>query len=222
MKIKELALQLRPRERMLKNGAGKLNDAELFAILLGKGTKNNNIIDISNNLISNNSYNQLANLSINELTKFKGIGQIKALQIKAIFELCKRINLNTEKIINLNSPKKVFLYMKDALKNLNQEHFFVLCLNSKNCLVSQKIVSIGTINSTIIHPREIFRDAIKNSACSIIIVHNHPSGCSKPSNEDLEITKNIIDASKLISIQILDHIIIGNNNYWSYKENYNI
>ncbi|MGM5482852.1 MAG: RadC family protein [Nanobdellota archaeon] len=219
MRIKEISSQNRPRERMLKEGEKALSDAELLAIILVKGTRKENAIDISNKLLSEYNIHNLSDITINELKKIQGIGLVKALQIKAIIELNKRISKTCKKIKKINRPKDVFNYFKDALTPLKQEHFFVLSLDTKNQIVSEKILSIGTLNAAVVHPREIFKEAIKNSANSFILVHNHPSGDPEPSEEDLQVSKEIMEASKFMGIRMLDHVIIGKETFWSYKEN---
>ncbi len=216
MKIKDIALENRPRERFERQGASVLSDAELLAIILQKGTREENVIDMSNRLISKYGMNKLADLSLVELQEVKGIGRVKAMQIKAIFEVSKRTSfVKSGKFIT--SAKDVFEYAWPKLGK-DKEHFMVLLLDSKNRVIKDEIVSIGTLNSSIIHPREIFKTAIKESANAIILVHNHPSGDPTPSNEDREITEKIFEAGKVLNISVLDHVIVGENEYWSWKE----
>lgn len=218
MRIKEIASQNRPRERMLQFGEKALSDAELLAIILQKGTQKENALEVANRLLSKYTLDTFRDLSITELKKISGIGEVKALQIKALLELNQRINSAKRRVIKIRKPSDVYNYMKDALTNLKQEHFFVLCMDTKNQVVSDKVLAIGTLNAALVHPREIFKEAIKNSANSFILVHNHPSGDPEPSEEDVKITEEIMNASRLIGITMLDHVIIGDEKYWSYKE----
>jgi DNA repair protein RadC len=217
MKIKDIPLQNRPRERFSRLGASVLSDAELLAIILQNGTCGENIIDVSNRLITEFGLNKLSSLSLKELQTIKGIGPAKAMQIKAVFELNKRVKIQNGQIA-LSSPKEVFDYLQPKMSCLDKEHFVVLLLDSKNKLIKEETVSIGTLNSSVIHPREIFKSAIKESANSIILVHNHPSGNPLPSAEDKQITERLLKAGEVISIEIIDHIIIGKNSYYSFDE----
>jgi DNA repair protein RadC len=218
MKIKEISKDDRPRERMLSLGAEALSSAELFAILLRTGSRNENVIEMSQRILSTFNLSKLSDLTINELCSIKGVGVAKALQIKAIFELNKRIDLVTKNITKISSSKNVFDLMKPILENKKQEHFYVLHLNSKNEILSKKLIAIGTLNSVLIHPREIFKEAIRESAQNIILVHNHPSGDQTPSLSDKEITTKIEKASEIIGIDLLDHIIIGQDKWFSFDD----
>jgi DNA repair protein RadC len=218
MKIKEISKDDRPRERMLSLGAESLSSAELFAILLRTGSRNENVIEMSQRILSTFNLSKLSDLTINELCSIKGVGVAKALQIKAIFELNKRIDLVTKNITKISSSKNVFDLMKPILENKKQEHFYVLHLNSKNEILSKKLIAIGTLNSVLIHPREIFKEAIRESAQNIILVHNHPSGDQTPSLSDKEITTKIEKASEIIGIDLLDHIIIGQDKWFSFDD----
>lgn len=218
MRIQDISLQNRPRERMLHYGEKSLSDAELLAIILQKGTKKENALEVANKLLSEYNLEKLSDLTINELRGIPGIGLVKALQIKALLELTSRIGSVPRHLVRVKKPKDIYNYMAKPLFNLKQEHFFVLCLDTKNQIVSDKLLAKGTLNAALVHPREIFKEAIKNSANSFILVHNHPSGDPEPSEEDIRMTEEIIKASELIGIRMLDHIIIGNEKYWSYKE----
>lgn len=219
MRIKDISKENRPRERFQKFGPNALSDAELLAIILQKGSKQENVIDMSNRLISKYGIDKLSDLSLKELQEIKGIGPAKALQIKALFEFSKRHNLYKINENPIKSAKDVFEYASQRLLGKNKEYFMILLLDSKNRIIKDEIVSIGTLNASLIHPREVFKSAIKESANSIILVHNHPSGDPSPSKEDEEITKRIFDAGELLNIKVLDHVIIGNEKYHSFKEN---
>jgi DNA repair protein RadC len=218
MKIKDLPDSSRPRERFLKYGKEALSDAELFAIILRTGTINENVVEMSNRLIKEYSLEKLFDCSLKELQEIKGIGPSKAMQILAMSELGKRYNNSKNPVIKINSAKDVFNYFHEKLKNEKQENFYVLILNNANNIIKEELISKGILDSAIIHPREIFKPAIKNSASKIILIHNHPSGNPNPSKEDLEITKQLVEAGKLLDIKVLDHVIVGDENYWSWVE----
>ena len=213
MRIKEIALEQRPRER-LKAG-NVLNDAELLALLLGSGTKGESAIDMGNRLLSENGLDKLNSLSIQELMKIKGIGLAKASKLIAAFELSKRVSSGKicEKIVK--NPSDIASHYIEKLKDLKKEHFIAVFLDSKNKIIKDEIISIGTLNSSLVHPREVFKEAIKCSANSVILVHNHPSGSVEPSDEDYRVNKVLVETENLVGIKILDHLIIGNKNYLS-------
>jgi len=219
MRIKDISLENRPRERMEKQGVKVLSDSELLAVILQKGTKEENVIDMSNRLISKYGISKLSSCSLKELQEIKGIGKAKASQIIALFEFNKRHSLSKQNGKAIKSAKDVFDYCHPKLDGADKEHFMILHLDSKNKVIKDEIISIGTLNSSIIHPREVFKSAIKESANSVILVHNHPSGDPKPSKADEEITELLFKSGDLLSIKVLDHVIIGNETYHSFKEN---
>jgi DNA repair protein RadC len=219
MKIKDIPKEGRPRERFLKQGSEALSDAELFAILLRTGTKGENVVDMSNRLIAEYGLDNLFECSLKELQEIKGIGPSKAMQILAMSEILKRIHLSEKPIKKISCSKDVFYYFHDRLKSKKEEHFYVLMLNNQNNIIGEHFVSKGILDASIIHPREVFRFAIKNAASKIIIAHNHPSGNSDPSMEDLEITEKLIKSGEELGIKMLDHIILGKERYWSWLEN---
>ena len=219
MKIKDLPSQNRPRERFLKQGASALSDSELLAIILRTGTKDANIIDVSNNLLNKYKLEHLFDCSLKELEEIKGIGQSKAMQILAISELSKRYNQIKSPNFKIKSAKDVFDVLKETLKEEKQENFICLLLNNQNNIIKQELVVKGILDAAIVDPRQIFKSAIKNSAAKIILVHNHPSGNPEPSEEDLDLTKKIIDAGDLLGIKVLDHVIVAKDAYWSWQEN---
>ena len=218
MKIKDLPEQNRPRERFLKHGPEFLSDSELFAILLRTGNKQENVIDMSNRLIAEYSLNKLFECSLKELQKIKGIGPSKAMQILTIAEIQKRINQSKNPVKRISCAEDVFNLMHERLKDKKEEHFYVLMLDTKNNLIGEQLISKGILDSSIVHPREVFKPAIKNSASKIILVHNHPSGDPSPSQEDLEITEKLMNAGKELGIKVLDHIILGGEEWWGWKE----
>jgi DNA repair protein RadC len=218
MKIKEIPNDNRPRERFLKYGPTTLSDAELFAIILRTGTKNKNVIDVSNSLISKYGIDKLFDCSIKELKEIEGIGTNKAMQILAISELQKRVIMSKRDIKKISCAEDVFNYFHEKLRNEKQEHFYTLILNTQNMIIKEELITTGVLDAAIVHPREIFRPAIKNAASKIVLVHNHPSGNPTPSPEDLEITRKIIEIGKEIDIRVIDHVIIGNEDWWSWVE----
>jgi len=219
MKIKDIPLENRPLERLLEKGPEILSIAELLAIILKNGTKGNNIIDLSNNILSKYPLPKLKNCSITELNSIKGIGKVKACQIKAIFEINKRINLKeTNNDLKIYSPKQVYDIIRYDLEDKSQEHLIALYLKG-NKIISKKIINIGTDNQTLISTKEIIRHSIKEDAQAIIIAHNHPSEINQPSYQDKITTKELGKSLKLLDIQLLDHLIITKDKYFSFKEN---
>jgi len=216
MKIKEIAKEQRPRER-LKAG-NVLNDAELLALLLGSGTKGESAIDMGNRLLSENGLDKLNSLSIQELMKIKGIGLAKASKLIAAFELSKRVSSGKicEKIVK--NPSDIASHYIEKLKDLKKEHFIAVFLDSKNKIIKDEIISIGTLNSSLVHPREVFKEAIKCSANSVILVHNHPSGSVEPSDEDYRVNKVLVETGNLVGIKVLDHLIVGEGKWESIEE----
>lgn len=217
MKLKEIAKQYRPRERLLRYGVRHLSDSEIMAIILCNGHKNENAIDMSNRLLAEFGIQKLKELSIRELETIKGIGKAKAMQIMAIFELYNRHSQVDFEKKTINCAQDVHDYVIPELKELDREHFQVLLLDTKNRVIKHETVSIGTLNTSLAHPREIFKKAIRYSCNSVIIVHNHPSGDVTPSKEDIEVTERLMEAGELLGITVLDHVIVGGG-YWSYKE----
>lgn len=220
IKIMDLPKNERPRERMLRYGPKDLSNAELLAVLLRTGTKRENIVALCNKLIKESGgLNGLLSMDYSELTALHGIGLAKAAQLLALSEISKRFKSykdgDTYKIIN---PKDAADYVIEDMRNLEEEHLKVILLNTKNIVISVQDVSIGSLNSSIVHPREVFRNAIRKSSASIIVCHNHPSGDPNPSTEDINITKRLKECGKILGIELLDHIIIGDGVYISLKE----
>ncbi|PIO07905.1 hypothetical protein COU59_02510 [Candidatus Pacearchaeota archaeon CG10_big_fil_rev_8_21_14_0_10_34_12] len=229
MKIKDLPDSSRPRERFLKHGKEALSDAELFAIILRTGTRGKldenkklmsgeNVVDMSNRLIKEHGLDKLFDCSLKELQEIKGIGPGKAMQILAMAELGKRYSQSKNPVKKVTNAKDVFNYFHERLKDEKQEHFYVLILNNQNIIIKEELISKGILDSAILHPREVFKPAIKNSASKIILIHNHPSGNPEPSKEDLEITKQLIEVGELMGIKVLDHVIVGYGSWWSWVE----
>ncbi|EVM96739.1 DNA repair protein RadC [Staphylococcus aureus M0954] len=219
MKIKEMVTSEMPRERLLSHGAKSLSNTELLAILINTGRKGFSSIDISNELLkSASNLNELKKSSINDLIKVKGIGLQKAITLKAAFELGERMGRRAENNrIKITQPSDVADYMIPTMKDLTQEHFVILLLNSKNVVIKETCVFKGTLNSSIVHPREIFSIAVRENANAIIAVHNHPSDVT-PSQEDIITTMRLKECGLILGIDLLDHIIIGDNRFTSLVE----
>ena len=220
-KVKDMALEERPREKMLLSGAKNLSNAELLAILLRTGTKKRNAIELANDIINKDSQGirYLQDMSIEELCKIEGIGLSKATQIKAALELGLRISSYRPNKYKVKNPWDIYKYYMEGLRYKQNEVFKVVLLNTKNEIITDVDVSVGTLNSSLVHPREVFIEAIKRSSNKIILIHNHPSGSIEPSVEDKNITKRLISCGEIIGIEVIDHIIIGDGMYFSFKEN---
>ena len=221
MLIKELSQEERPRERLLKYGVNNLSNEELISIILKTGTKSISVKELASNVLKElNNINSLQDITINKLTNIKGIGIVKAIELIAAIELGKRVYyLKDNKDIILNSSTKVFEYFKDILMYEKQENFIAVYLDSKSRLISYKLLFKGTLNTSCVHPREIFKYAYLESAYSIIVIHNHPSGEVDPSIPDIELTNSLFSIGKTMGISVVDHIIIGKTKYYSFYEN---
>ena len=221
--IKNIPISERPRERFKKYGKENLQTSELISIILNTGTKDKSVLELSNNILNNvNDISDLRNITLNKLKTIDGIGEVKAIKLLSAIELGKRVYYEKNMVkIKLNSAQKVFEFMKNDFNDNKQEYFYVLYLDTKKYLIDKKLLFIGTINKSIVHPREIFKYAYLLSASSIICVHNHPTGDSIPSKEDIILTKALVDIGNLQDIKIIDHIIIGKD-YYSFFENGNI
>lgn len=220
--IKELPKDERPREKLIQYGVDSLSNSELLAILLRSGTKQMSAIEVSSRLLALDSEGicYLADSTVEELSQVRGVGVAKSCQILAAIELGKRIATRPkQKKINIASPQEVSNLFIEKMRYYKKEFFKVLLLNTKNEIIMIDEVSIGNLNSAIVHPREVFKNAIRKSASSIILVHNHPSGNPKPSSEDVEITKRLIESGRILGIEVLDHLIIGDGDYFSLKQN---
>jgi len=219
MKIREMPFFTRPGYKLIKKGPEYLDDAELLAILFDKGNSYGNAVEVANKLLKAFNLNKLPELSFTELKNSLNDDYVKAMKILSLNELFKRFNkLKSNGFkTRINSAEDVFNMFKDRLRDEKKENFIVLYLDVKNNIIKEETVSVGILDSALIHPREIFKSAIKESAYSIILVHNHPSGDCNPSKTDMDITKKLVKASEILDIRLLDHVIIGNENYWSYK-----
>ncbi len=222
VKIKEIPVNDRPRERLINSGSNTLSNEELLAIILDTGTKDKSAKDLAISVLSKiNHISELKDINYQNLISIKGIGISKATKILSLIELSKRINAKLETLNNIkaNNSKVIYEYFKDKLMDEKQEYFYCLYLNNKKRIIKNKLLYIGTINQTLIHPRDIFKEAYLLSASAIICIHNHPSGNTAPSKEDIMMTKNLKEVGLIMGINVVDHIIIGKNSYYSFFEN---
>ncbi len=221
MKVKDLPILDRPREKLIYVGADNLSTSELLAIILRSGTMDKSVTEVAFELLSTvGKTTELENVTLEELCKIKGIGKAKATNILAAIELGRRIFLaKEERPIILSTAESVFHYSKYFFHGKKQEYFYCLYLDSKRCLIANKLLFIGTINRSVVHPREVFREAYLLSASAIICVHNHPSGIVYPSQKDIEFTKDLMYIGQIQGIPILDHLIVSEHNYYSFGEN---
>ena len=222
IKIKDLPLLDRPIERLINKGVESLSNEELLAIILRTGTKEKSAKDLAAQLISKyRSVKELSNVSFEQLSSVSGIGRSKASILMSCFELSKRINMSVDSLINIkaNNPDIIFEYYKDLLKDKNQEYFYAIYLNTKNRIIKDKLLFIGTINYSVVHPREVFKEAYLAGASSIILVHNHPTGNIFPSSNDIDTTKKLKETGDIMGVKVVDHIIIGKDKYYSFYQN---
>lgn len=222
MKIKDIPVLDRPIERLITKGVDSLSNEELIAILLRTGSKCKSAKELASQLISiAGSLKDLSYISYEQLKSINGIGKSKACILLSTFELAKRINMRVDTIINMkaNNPKLIFEYYKELLKDKKQEHFYALYLDTRARVIKDKLLFIGTINYSVVHPREVFKEAYLAGASSIILLHNHPAGSVMPSSNDIDTTKKLKEIGDLMGIKVIDHIIIGNDKYYSFYEN---
>jgi len=219
MKLKLLPKIDRPREKLIVKGPQNLKDEELLAILLGTGVEGKNVIEVAKQILNRYSKKRLLKLTYSDLSKIKGIGPAKACTILAAVELIKRALKIGEATLPIIRSTKDVIAQAVYIRDRSREHLMTIYLNARNEMVWKKQSTfIGTLNANIVHPREIFEEALKHNAASVILVHNHPSGDAEPSKADLEITKRILEAGKIMGIDVLDHIIITKNKVFSFKE----
>lgn len=218
--IHDLPLNERPRERLLKLGVEALSTQELLALILGRGVRGESVWITAQNLLTTfGNLRAIADASIAELNKVKGIGLAKATQIKAAFELSKRLeNVSAQSSsTKIKCPEDVIKAVRNKLKGKKKEYFLVLSLDTRNHPIDVQTVSIGSLDSSIVHPREVFKEAISSCAASVIFVHNHPSGDPEPSEEDIKLTKRLVEVGEIMGIEVLDHVIVCDRNYMSMK-----
>lgn len=221
--IKDMPSDARPREKLAALGAEQLNDHELLAIILGNGTRETSALELANQLLDTyHGLRRLRDATLEELVQVKGVGKAKAATIQAALEIGRRIARDIETKFLIQSPEDVQEYAEAVLvqemRGYDREHFLVMYLDRKGGVITKENVSVGGLHSSIVHPREVFKTAVKRSAASIILAHNHPSGDPTPSRQDIDITRRLTEAGQIMGIQILDHVIIGEQTYCSFKE----
>jgi DNA repair protein RadC len=220
-KMKEMPLSLRPYERCKRDGAGSLNDSELLAIILRNGSAGCNSLQLAEEIIAKGGHSLLSLLTLSEkeLLEIRGIGEVKAIQLKCIAELSRRLaKTQRRQMLRLNSPDSIAAYYMEDLRHERTEQMIAAFFDTKCGLIKDKTISSGTVSSTLVSPREIFLDALEANAVSLVLLHNHPSGDPTPSMEDIYVTKRVYECGRLLGIELLDHIIIGNNTYKSFRK----
>ncbi len=218
--IRELPKEELPRERLMKYGVKALSNEELLSIILRIGTKNKSVKELSSDILKKYKINDLSNISYSVLASIKGIGSVKAVTLLAALELGKRVYLDSDNTYYIRSSEDVYKYVRYEMEDCLQEKFMVICLDTRKKIILSKVLFIGTVDSSNIYARDIFREGVKSNASSMILVHNHPAGSVIPSKEDVYLTNNLIRIGKILGIKIIDHIIIGNNSYYSFLEDY--
>ncbi|MBN2286026.1 MAG: DNA repair protein RadC [Tissierellales bacterium] len=219
--IKSIPKDERPREKLIKYGASTLSNSELLAIILRVGSNKDTAITLSQKILNfeEKGLRNIASTSPESLLSFHGISDAKAAQIMAAVEIGRRVSrIEKEERFKITSPQDISSYVMDEMRYLKKEYFKIILLDTKNKVIEVVTISIGSLNSSIVHPREVFLEAIRKSAASIILVHNHPSGDTQPSREDISITKRLIEAGDILGVKVLDHLIIGDGVYYSFKE----
>lgn len=229
LRLKDWPDEEKPRERLLRLGASALSDAELLAILLGTGTLNETAIDLARRLLAwgqeeyGSGLSFLTEATAEEIMAHSGMGPSKVCRLKASVELARRMRKNLEgkeKPVFIRGSRDVYEYLGDELEGQDREHFCIIMLNVRNRVIGQEVISIGSLDASIAHPREIFKNCIKRSAAGVILVHNHPSGDATPSDDDLEMTQRVIKAGTVLGIYVVDHVILGKGSFYSMREHY--
>ncbi len=219
-RLKDFPGELLPRERLFQIGPEALSNREILAILLRTGVKGENVLNLAERLlVETGGIAGLAKLTVHELEQVHGLGKAKSAEIKAAVELGRR-SVSADPLIRpvVNSPEDIVHLVMEEMRNLDREHFRVVTLTTKNHILGISSISVGSLNSSLVHPRECFKEAIRRNANAIILLHNHPSGDPTPSREDIEVTKRLVEGGHLLGIEVLDHIIIGDKRYISLKE----
>lgn len=216
-RIRDLPKVDRPRERLQQKGPGALSNSELLAILLGSGMRGKNVLEVAEYILRKFGSKGLFETSFDDLRQVPGIGEVKATQLIAAFELSKRILLGQqEDAAVVETPEDVYSLSK-RIHRLKKEHFLAYLLDARNVVIAKETISVGTLTMAVVHPREVFEPAVRHSAAGIVLVHNHPSGDSTPGDDDRRLTKRLVEAGKLMGIEILDHVIVTQNGYTSLK-----
>ena len=218
--VHDLPKSERPRERLKQFGPEALSAQELLALIIGRGVSKKSVMTIAQELLVRfGNIKAISEATIEELSQIKGIGFAKAVQIKACFELGKRQTLEPElKDFNIKDPEAIVKAISASIKDKAKEHFKLILLNARNKILGISTISIGSLNASIVHPREVFKDAIMHNAYSVVLAHNHPSGDPEPSEDDLKMTRKLVESGKILGIEVLDHIIITKTGFFSFKE----
>lgn len=217
--IREMPEDERPRERLLKYGPEALSNAELLAIILRTGTQKENIINLCSRIFSEYNLKQLSQANVSKLMEIHGIGTAKAAQIAAVFELARKLEgFTDEPKRKIRSPADVYSILYPKMREQKREKLVALLLDTKNQVLREEVISIGSLNANIVHPREVFKAALLESCASVILSHNHPSGDPTPSREDIAVTEKLVEGGKLLGIDVLDHVVIGDGRYVSLKD----
>ena len=225
MNLKKIPNEEKPRERLIRYGKENISNNELIEIVLKSGTRKAGIKEISHNIMTNvNNINDLKDMEVSTLMKIEGMSKVKAIELVAAIELGKRVyeNNNYKELVELTDPSTIINYFHSLFMGKKQEYFYVVYLDNQKKYIDKKLLFKGTVNYSLVHPREIFKEAYLLSASYIVCIHNHPSGNASPSSNDIDITKKIREIGNLHGIGLLDHIIIGDNNYYSFYEDNNL
>ncbi len=224
LRMKDIPVNERPYEKLEKYGSEALSNAELLAVIIRTGSMEETSVALAQRLLSlgenNGGIAFLHDLSVEQLRKTKGIGRVKALQIKAVMELSKRVSSSFihNNRVTIKSPVEVSALLMEEMRHLKKEVFKIILLNTKNHIIKCLNVSVGSLNSSIVHPREVFSEAVKVGCSGVLLAHNHPSGDPEPSREDVETTQRLVNAGGILGIKVLDHVVIGDGRYISFKE----
>ena len=223
--LRELSEDDKPREKIMQHGAGLLSNAELIAVIIGSGQRNITAVELGQRLLNfyDSDLERLHKVSVDELCQnedLKGIGEAKACKIIAALELGSRVKHQKKTMVQIKSPMDAAAFLSQEMFGFEREHFEILLLNTKNVVFKTELISVGTVNASLVHPREVFNPAIRQRATSIILAHNHPSGDTTPSSNDIELTERLVQAGKLLGIEVLDHIVVSDcaEDYFSFKE----
>jgi len=218
--IKSLPAEERPRERLMRHGPESMSTAEILAAILGSGTKGKNVLDLAQEIVVRfGTLERLSEATVPELQQIHGLGQVKAIQLKAALSLGVRLKRETVGAkYHIDHPVHAYHLVKDQLENEKREVFLVILLDSKGCVIRDEVISIGTLSSSLVHPREVFYPAIRHKAASIILVHNHPSGDPTPSPQDFEVTETLVEVGGVVGIPVHDHIVVGKGSYCSLRQ----
>jgi DNA repair protein RadC len=219
--VRDLPKPERPRERLQKLGPDALSSQELLALVIGRGIPKKSVMTIAQELLVRfGNVQAISRATLEELSQIKGIGIAKAAQIKACFELARREDLEPPDLVSfdIKNPEAVVKAIRAGIQDKAKEHFKLILLNSRNRVISISNISTGTLTTSLVHPREVFKEAITHSAASVVLAHNHPSGDPEPSEDDLKITKKLVESGKILGIEVIDHIIVGKNSFCSFRE----